>query len=33
MLAPEVVSAFEQFQKGVPFVAVTTMQMRDSVRQ
>ncbi len=31
MLAPEVVSAFEQFQKGVPFVALTTIQMRDSV--
>lgn len=31
MLAPEVISAFEQFQKGVPFVALTTIQMRDSV--
>lgn len=31
MLSPEVVSSFEGFQKGVPFVALTTMQMRDSV--
>jgi Ca-activated chloride channel family protein len=33
MLSPEVVSAFEAFQRGVPFVALTTMQMRDSVEQ
>jgi Ca-activated chloride channel family protein len=33
MLSPEVVSAFEAFQKGVPFVALTTMQMRDSVEK
>ena len=32
MLSPEVVSAFEQFQRGVPFVAMTTLQMRDSVQ-
>ena len=31
MLSPEVVSAFEGFQRGVPFVALTTLQMRDSV--
>ncbi len=31
MLAPEVVSSFESFQRGVPFVALTTLQMRDSV--
>jgi Ca-activated chloride channel family protein len=31
LLSPEVVSAFEAFQKGVPFVSLTTMQMRDSV--
>lgn len=31
MLSPEVVSAFEGFQKGVPYVALTTLQMRDSV--
>lgn len=31
MLSPDVVSAFEAFQKSVPFVAMTTMQMRDSV--
>ena len=31
MLSPEVVSAFEGFQKHVPFVAMTTLQMRDSV--
>lgn len=33
MLSPEVVSAFENFQKSVPFVALTTMQMRDSVEK
>ncbi|GBC63934.1 VWA domain-containing protein [Desulfonema ishimotonii] len=31
MLSPEVVSSFESFQRGVPFVALTTLQMRDSV--
>lgn len=31
ILAPEVVSAFEGFQRGVPFVALTTLQMRESV--
>jgi Ca-activated chloride channel family protein len=33
LLSPAVVSAFEGFQIGVPFVALTTLQMRDSVRQ
>jgi Ca-activated chloride channel family protein len=33
MLSPEVASAFEAFQRGVPFVAMTTLQMRDSVEQ
>lgn len=33
MLSPEVVSAFEGFQRGIPFVALTTLQMRDSVRR
>lgn len=33
MLSPEVVSAFEGFQSGIPFIALTTLQMRDSVRQ
>ncbi len=33
MLSPEVASSFENFQKSVPFVALTTMQMRDSVMQ
>ena len=33
MLSPEAASAFEQFQKSVPFVALTTTQMRDSVEQ
>jgi len=33
MLSPEVASSFENFQKSVPFVALTTMQMRDSVEQ
>jgi Ca-activated chloride channel family protein len=32
MLSPEVVSAFEGFQRGIPFVALTTLQMRESVR-
>jgi Ca-activated chloride channel homolog len=32
MLADDVVSAFEAFQHGVPFVALTTPQMRDSVQ-
>lgn len=30
-LDPGAVSAFEAFQKGVPFVAMTTIQMRESV--
>ena len=33
MLSPDVASAFEAFQRGVPFVAMTTLQMRDSVEQ
>ncbi|MCB1893771.1 MAG: substrate-binding domain-containing protein, partial [Rhodocyclaceae bacterium] len=33
MLSPAVVSAFESFQKGVPFVALTTLQMRESVER
>lgn len=33
MLTPDVASAFENFQKSVPFVALTTMQMRDSVEK
>jgi Ca-activated chloride channel family protein len=33
MLSPEVIKAFEVFQKGVPYVAFTTIQMRDSVQQ
>lgn len=33
MLSAEVASAFENFQKSVPFVALTTMQMRDSVEK
>jgi len=32
MLSPEVISSFESFQKGVPFVALTTLQMRESVQ-
>lgn len=32
LLAPEAVSAFEGFQATVPFVARTTLQMRESVR-
>ncbi len=31
LLSPQVVSAFEAFQSGVPFVAMTTLQMRTSV--
>ena len=31
MLSPSVVSTFERFQNGVPFVAHTTVQMRDAV--
>jgi Ca-activated chloride channel family protein len=31
LLSPEVVSSFEAFQKGVPYVALTTIQMRESV--
>ena len=33
MLDLSVVSAFENFQKGVPFVSQTTLQMRDSVEK
>lgn len=33
MLEPDVVSAFEEFQRNVPFVALTTIQMRDSVER
>lgn len=33
MLSPEVASSFEAFQKNVPFVAMTTLQMRDSVER
>lgn len=33
MLKPEIVSAFESFQANVPFVAMTTLQMRDSVQR
>lgn len=32
MLSPEVLSTFESFQQGIPFVSLTTMQMRDSVQ-
>lgn len=32
MLSPEVSSAFEAFQAGVPFVAQTTLQMRDAAQ-
>ena len=32
MLSPEVASAFETFQSGVPFVAQTTLQMRDAAQ-
>ncbi|MEM7405247.1 MAG: VWA domain-containing protein [Pseudomonadota bacterium] len=31
LLSDDVASAFESFQQGVPFVALTTLQMRDSV--
>ena len=31
LLQPEVAGAFESFQRGVPYVALTTLQMRDSV--
>ncbi|MGB1108925.1 MAG: substrate-binding domain-containing protein, partial [Gammaproteobacteria bacterium] len=31
MLEPAVVSALQRFQQGVPFVAMTTLQMRESV--
>lgn len=31
-LSPAVVSTFEKFQQGVPFVALSTLHMRDSVR-
>jgi len=30
LLAPDITSAFEAFQAGVPFVAQTTLQMRDA---
>lgn len=30
MLAPDVASAFQAFQRGIPFVAQTTLQMRDA---
>lgn len=33
MLDPTVVSAFESFQRGVPFVSQTTLQMRESVEK
>ena len=33
MLSPAVASAFESFQEGIPFIALTTLQMRESVRQ
>jgi len=33
MLSPAVVSTFVGFQRGVPFIAMTTLQMRDSVEQ
>lgn len=33
LLSPEAVSAFESFQARVPFVALTTLQMRESVRR
>ena len=31
LLEPDVAGAFESFQRGVPYVALTTLQMRDSV--
>jgi Ca-activated chloride channel homolog len=33
MLEPGVISAFESFQQGVPFVSQTTLQMRESVER
>jgi len=33
ILSDEVISAFEAFQQNVPFVAFTTLQMRDSVEK
>ena len=33
MLSGAVTSAFESFQRGVPFVALTTIQMRESVQK
>lgn len=33
MLSPDVASAFEAFQTGVPFVAQTTLQMRDAAQE
>jgi Ca-activated chloride channel homolog len=33
MLSGAVTSAFESFQRGVPFVALTTLQMRESVQK
>ncbi|MEM7238306.1 MAG: VWA domain-containing protein [Pseudomonadota bacterium] len=33
LLSPEAVSAFESFQARVPFIALTTLQMRESVRR
>lgn len=32
LLSPDVASAFEAFQRGVPFVAQTTLQMRDAAQ-
>ena len=32
MLSPDIASAFETFQTGVPFVAQTTLQMRDAAQ-
>lgn len=31
MLSPSVISTFEHFQRGIPFVALTTLHMRDAV--
>jgi Ca-activated chloride channel homolog len=33
LTSPDVASVFEQFQRQVPFVALTTLQMRDSVER
>ncbi len=33
LTSPDVASVFEQFQRQVPFVALTTLQMRDSVEK